>query len=323
MKIFITGAAGFLGRETVFAALRRGWDVTAVVHETIVFFPSSVRKITCDLSKENALDALVLQEFPDAIVNCAAITSVAAAAENPEAAGRLNALFPRRLAQLANHISARLVHVSTDMVFDGGNAPYGHTAMPMPLNFYAQTKLAGEKEVLKFGRGNAAVVRTAPISGNSFLGTKSLHERLFVQWAAGTRAELFDDEIRQPVGAKNLAEVLVELCERPNLSGVYHWAGGDRLSRYEIGLKIARKFGLDPEKFIKKISRKDVPAEIAAGRPRDLSLDLTPLPGKLKTRVQAFDELLAEMTVPVFCSKWYEAETGRKIVRKLIKGVDF
>ncbi len=323
MKVFITGAAGFLGRETVFAALRRGWEVTAILHETRAFFPPEVRKITRDLSQENALDDLVLQEFPDAIINCAAVPNIAAAEKNPELAERLNVRLPSRLAQLCNHVSARLVHVSTDAVFDGDHAPYGHTDVPAPRNFYAQTKLHGEVETLKFARGNATIVRTSLISGNSPAGTKSLHERLFEQWAAGTPTALFTDEIRQPVSVKNFAEVLVELCERPNLTGVYHWAGAEALSRYEIGARIARHFGLDIEKFVKKSSYADIPAESAAARSRDLTLSLTPLAEKLKARVQAFDELLAEMSVPANCAQWYEAETGRKVVRRLIRGVDF
>ncbi|MCR5183740.1 MAG: SDR family oxidoreductase [Opitutales bacterium] len=323
MKVFIAGAAGFLGRETVFAALKRGWEVVAILHESPMFFPNTVRKIERDLSCDTALDDLILQEFPDAIVNCAAVTSIDAAEKNQDVAVRLNVNFPRRLAQLANHISARLVHVSTEMVFDGDAAPYGHTAMPAPKNFYAQTKLSGEVETLKYAHGNATIVRATLLSGNSPSGTKSLHEKLFCQWAAGTPTALFSDEIRQPVSVKNLAEVLVELCERPNLSGVYHWACGDRLSRYEIGVRIARRFGLDPEKWIRKISYADVPAALAEKRPRDLSLSLEPLPGKLKARVQAFDELLAEMDVPANCARWYEAETGLKVRRKLIKGVDF
>lgn len=322
MKVFITGAGGFLGRETVFSALRRGFDVTAVLHDFEPVFPPSVRRVKTDLSNTDDLESLILQEFPDAVINCAAVTSIAEVNADHARAERLNVALPRRLAMLANHISGRFIHVSTDMVFDGDKGNYEHTDMPLPRNLYAQTKLMGEREVLKFGKSAASVIRTTLISGNSFSGTRSLHERLFTEWAAGKQTALFEEEIRQPVSVSNLADVLVELCERPNLSGVYHWAGGEALSRYEIGIRIARHFDLPAEKLVKKITYADVP-DAAETRPRDLSFILHPLAGKLKTRVQAFDELLSEMQVPAQCAAWYEAMTGKKVVRRLIKGVDF
>lgn len=322
MKVFITGAGGFLGRETVFSALRRGFEVTAILHEFEPVFPPQVRRIKTDLSNTDALETLILQEFPDAIINCAAVTAISEANADPERSERLNVALPRRLAMLANHISGRFIHVSTDMVFDGDKGNYEHTDMPLPRNLYAQTKLVGEREVLKFGKSAASVIRTTLISGNSFSGARSLHERLFADWAAGKQTALFGEEIRQPVSVSNLADVLVELCERPNLSGVYHWAGGEALSRYEIGVRVARHFGLPTEKLIKKISYADVP-EAGQTRPRDLSFILHPLAGKLKTHVQAFDELLSEMRVPDRFAAWYEAMTGKKVVRHLIKGVDF
>lgn len=322
MKIVITGAAGFLGREVVLAALRRGFDVVAVFHENEVFLPIVVRRVKADLADTATLQRFILQEFPDAIVNCAGATTIADCNADPARAEKLNVALPRTLAMLANHISCRFIHVSTDMVFDGDKGNYEHTDRPLPRNLYAQTKLLGEREVLKFGKKNAVIVRTTLLSGNSPSGNKSLHERLFAAWSNGKKTALFGEEIRQPVSVSNLADVLVELCERPNLSGVYHWAGSEKLSRWEIGMRIAEHFGLAPEKFIEKTCYGNV-AGAAETRPRDLSFILHPLAGKLKTRVQSFDELLDEMTVPANLEKWYEAETGRKVVRRLVKGIDF
>ena len=322
MKIIITGAAGFLGRETVFSALRRGFDVIAVFHENEVFLPPSVRRVRMDLTDTGTLQSFILQEFPDAVINCAGVTSIADAEADHDRAEKLNAALPRTLAMLANHISGRFVHVSTDMVFDGDKGNYEHTDMPLPRNLYAQTKLLGERDVLKFGKANAAVIRTTLLSGNSPSGNKSLHERLFADWAKGKKTPLFEEEIRQPVSVSNLADVLVELCERPNLSGVYHWSGREKLSRYEIGVRIAEHFGIPVDTCIEKTNYAKIGAA-AQSRPRDLSFILHPLSGKLQTRVQCFDEILSEMVVPVGCEAWYESVTGRKVVRKLVKGVDF
>jgi len=118
-----------------------------------------------------------------------------------------------------------------------------------------------------------------------------------------------------------MADVTIELCERNNLSGLYHWAGTDALSRHEIGLRVARHFGLDTDALLRPLTRAEVPA--AAARPRDLSLRLHPLAGKLRTPVQSFDEQLAQLRIPRGSEAWYERMTGRKVVRRLEKGLDF
>jgi dTDP-4-dehydrorhamnose reductase len=132
---------------------------------------------------------------------------------------------------------------------------------------------------------------------------------------------LFTDEIRQPVEVSNLADVTIELCERSNLSGLYHWAGTEAMSRHEIGVRIAQHFGLDADALVRPISRAEVSS--AASRPRDLSLRLHPLAGKLRTQAQSFEEQLAQLRVPRGSEEWYEKVTGRKVVRRLEKGIDF
>jgi dTDP-4-dehydrorhamnose reductase len=326
MKIFVTGATGFLGREAAHAAVRRGHNVIAVGGARLPQLRGVAQALRVDLSRPENLEARLLEEFPDAIINCAAVPTVAACAAAPVLAAALNTRLPRFLARMANHLSARLIHVSTDMVFDGTAAPYAHTAVPAPLHAYGATKLAGEKEVLQHGKHFGVVLRAPLLCGNSESGVQSLHERLLAAAATATTAvpadaiPLYTDEIRQPVSADNLADVLVELCERDNLSGVYHWAGADALSRYEIGRRIAAHFGFDPDAIV-------VPAQRgpeAADRPRDLSLDLRPLRGKLKTPVRGFDEILSTLRVPSHLAPWHAALTGRAApIPRLVKGVDF
>jgi hypothetical protein len=93
------------------------------------------------------------------------------------------------------------------------------------------------------------------------------------------------------------------------------------MSRHEIGARIARHFGLDADSLVRPITRAEVPA--AAARPRDLSLRLHPLVGKLRTPAQSFEDQLAQLRVPRGSENWYEQVTGRKVVRRLEKGIDF
>lgn len=321
MKVIVTGATGFLGREVALAALRRGHEVLALGGQRVPVIPGVQRAQTLDLRDEVRVQSLLLEEFPGAVINCAALATIDGCDKDRAAAQAINTALPRQLAQLCFHVGAKLVHLSTDMVFDGEQGRYQHTDHPHPLHYYGETKAAGEVEVLKYGREHAAVIRTTLINGNSPTGDRGLHERLFRDWAAGRQPSLFTDEIRQPVALTNLADVTVELCERSNLSGLYHWAGAEALSRHEIGARVAAHFGLDPAKLIRASRRADVPQ--LGPRPRDLSLQLHPLAGKLRTPAQSFEEQLGELRVPRGCEDWYEKETGRKVVRLLEKGIDF
>jgi dTDP-4-dehydrorhamnose reductase len=321
MRIIVTGANGFAGREVVLAALRRGHDVYALGGSKAAVVPDLKRSSTLDLLDVAAVQGLMLEEFPQAVINCAALATIDGCDRDPARAEALNVDLPRRLAQLSFHVGAKLIHLSTDMVFDGADGRYANTATPAPLHLYGRTKAAGEVEVLKYGREHAAVIRTTLLNGNSGAGDRGLHERLFKDWAAGKQTPLFTDEIRQPVSLSNLADAAVELCERPNLSGVYHWAGLEPLSRYDMGVKVAEHFGLDPEKLIRAAQRADVPQ--LGSRPRDLSLLLHPLAGKLRTPAQPFADQLNELRIPRGTETWYEQATGRKVVRLLEKGIDF
>ena len=321
MKIIVTGATGFVGHTVVKAALERGHTVIAVGGSKTPVLKGVASSHAIDLRETAAIERLILDEFPGAIINCAAVATITGCDADPALAERINVALPRHLAMLANHLGARFVHISTDMVFDGDKGRYEHTDKPLPLHLYGQTKLLGEREVLKFGKSHAVVLRTTPVCGNSPAGDKSLNERLLRDWAAGKVTPLFTEEIRQPVEVTNLADAIVELCERDNLSGVYHWAGEEALSRYEIGRRICEKLGLTPENHIRPATYAEVPN--LGRRPRDLSFILHPLQGKLRTRVQSFDTILDAMTVPADLATWYALATGRTIVRKLVKGVDF
>ena len=123
MLIYCTGATGLAGYNFVKAAASEGHKIIAVCGRRELPPIANVTARHCDLLDENAVQRAVLDAFPDAIVNCAAISSPADVDANPELAEKMNAALPERLAQLANHVGARFIHLSTDMVFDGSDAP--------------------------------------------------------------------------------------------------------------------------------------------------------------------------------------------------------
>lgn len=295
MKILLTGASGLLGHAYAEAAIRRGHSITAIYNQSEPTAHGIEQLVQIDLSQPEDLSSVCLQLWPDVIVNCAAISSPDQVEANPTLAEKVNVALPRLLAQISTHIGARQIHISTDMVFDGaGDAPYRSTDMPAPTTLYGQTKLMAEREVLEHNPEDPVVLRIPILMGNSPSGLRSVHEKLFAAIDAGQRPKLFCDEIRQPCSADNVAEVLLELTERRDLHGIFHWAGSEQLSRFEMGQRILQHFGR-PLDSIESCSKADTSAA-NANRPTELTFNLHPIINKLKTRPASFQEQLEALT---------------------------
>ena len=290
MKILLTGSSGLLGHAYALAAVRRGHTVTALYNQNQPIADGLARKIQLDASEPEELTKIAIELWPDAIVNCAAISNATSVEADAMRAEKINVALPRLLAQLSTHLGARLLHVSTDMVFDGqSEQPYRSTDMPAPTNLYGQTKLMAEREVLEHNPEDPVVLRIPILMGNSPGGQRSLHEKLIAAIQAGKKPKLFCDEMRQPCSASNVAEVLLELTERRDLHGLFHWAGSETLSRFEMGQRILKHFGL-PLDAIESACRDD------DSRPARLTFYLNPIVSKLKTKPIDFAAQLDELT---------------------------
>ena len=178
---------------------------------------------------------------------------------------------------------ARLVHVSSDAVFSGAAPSYDETCEPDPVSPYGAAKAAAETAV-KGITPSAIIARTSLIIGDG----DSQHERLVYALASGTAAgALFTDEVRCPVHVTDLASALLELAAAPH-AGICHVAGADAISRYELGLLIAARDGLD---------QAALPAGLRAGTSvpgaLDVRLDSTRTQARLTTRLRGAREFLA------------------------------
>lgn len=306
MTIFLAGASGLVGSAFACAAARRGHRVVGTIGSYTGELEGLAAKRQVDLADEMATTAAVLDEFPQVIVNCAAVAAPEQCEANPALAQALNVTLPGVLARLAHHVSAKLVHLSSEQVFDGARTtPYSVDDAVAPLNLYGRQKLASERAVCAAAPEFAITIRAPLLLGNSVTGERSNHERLFADWAAGRTAKLFTDEFRQPCTSENLAEVMLELCERDDLRGVFHWAGAEVISRHALGLRIREHFKLTEQQApIAAIARTDVP-EAARKRQAHLALNITPLAGKLKTRPQSIAEQLEQLNVPAPARSWF------------------
>lgn len=309
MNLFLTGASGLVGAAVAQAAARRGHRVIGTVGRFAGELAGVTKKIPLDLADEAAVSAAVLDAFPDAIVNCAAVSVPEKCETDPAGAQALNVALPAALARLAHHVSARLVHISSEQVFDGTKTtPYRADDPVAPINLYGRQKLDSERVVHAAAPEFAVTLRAPLLMGDSAGGQRSTHERLFADWAAGRTPRLYTDEFRQVCTAENLAEVIVELCERHDLRGVFHWAGTELLSRYEIGRRVRAHFKLsEAQAPLTAITRADTP-DVAKRRQPCLALDISPLAGKLKTRPQSLAEQLATLKIPPPCRAWYLAQ---------------
>ncbi|MFZ9747428.1 MAG: SDR family oxidoreductase [Opitutaceae bacterium] len=306
MKVFLTGASGLVGAAFAQAAARRGHHVIGATHRYADAIAGLRARLTVDLSDPAAVTGPVLEHFPDAIVNCAALSMPDECDRQPALAQALNVDLPAQLARLAHHLSARFVHISSEQVFPG-TAPGTYAAgdPPEPINLYGRQKLASEQAVAAAAAEFAVTVRAPLLLGNSPGGGRSLHERLFADWAAGRTPRLFTDEFRQPCTAENLAEVLLELCERRDVRGVCHWAGTELVSRLELAERVRTHFKLTPQQAPLAATTRADQAEAARRRPARLALDLRPLAGRLRTQPEPLAAALESLHVPPAARAWY------------------
>ncbi|TWV31235.1 sugar nucleotide-binding protein [Streptomyces misionensis] len=233
MTILIVGGSGFLGAELVRQAASAGHSVAAT-YATGPGDASGAAWHPLDLRDTARVDSLVAALRPRLVVN----------ASSGGADWSVTAQGPIRLALAAARHGSRLVHVSSDAVFSGARPQYDESCLPDPVTPYGAAKAAAETGVLLTHR-QALVARTSLIIG----GGRSAPERLVHALATGARdGALFTDDIRCPVHVTDLAAALLELASR-RTAGIRHLAGPDALSRYELGLLIAERDGLDPARL--------------------------------------------------------------------------
>ncbi|MBW1254464.1 dTDP-4-dehydrorhamnose reductase [Pantoea allii] len=218
MRVLLTGAYGQLGR----CILDR--------------FPTDWITLACgsaelDITDRSAVMRIVKKFKPDVIMNTAAYTAVDKAETDRTRALKVNAIGPENLAQAAKLVSARLIHISTDYVFDGiKKTAYTESDQPCPINFYGLSKWEGEKRVIDI-LPEAIIIRTSWVFseyGSNFVDTM-LH-------LAETRHEIkvVNDQYGCPTYAGDLAQAMILLAVQPEARGIYHYCGDEPVSWCEF-----------------------------------------------------------------------------------------
>jgi dTDP-4-dehydrorhamnose reductase len=246
-----------------------------------------------DLADPDSVRRAFDEVRPSAVVHSGAIAGPDACEQDPEMARRVNADATRVLAGLCGRAGAKLVLISTDLVFDGEKGRYVEDDAPRPLSVYGRVKLAAEESALS-GAPGAAVVRIAAAYGRLLGGRPCFVDELLASLARGEPVAAFTDQWRSPTAADQLAAILLRLVAEPGLKGVFHWGGADRATRYESAVALCRAFGY--EESLVRPSR-TIDRRMLAPRPRDSSLDSSRLSAALGiapvTQVEGFAALKA------------------------------
>lgn len=228
--IVVTGASGQLGQT-----ISRLWSDSPLPQYQL----KALDRIELDLSQADKAIAVLTELQPSVIVNAAAYTQVDKAESDSVAAQLINADAAGRIAAWAVENAAKLIHISTDFVFDGtSKTPYDPDQQTNPLGVYGASKLAGEQQIQAIAKQHSAIIRTSWLyseTGNNFVKTM-LH-------LMGEKEQLsvVDDQIGSPTSTHGLAALIFAMILNRNAEGIYHWTDGGSISWFEFALEIQRQ----------------------------------------------------------------------------------
>jgi dTDP-4-dehydrorhamnose reductase len=269
-RVLITGATGHLGRQVAERAATAGWSVVG----TYFTAAADVAEERLDVRDPGAVRDLVGRVRPAVIIHTAAGRDD----------WRVIADGAAHVAVAAAASGIRLVHLSTDALFSGREVHYDETALPDPINSYGAAKAAAETAVRAIDP-TAAVVRTSLIIGHGRGGHEMLTYQLISGQATGM---LLTDQIRKPIHVDDLADAVLELATN-GYRGILNVAGRDSISRYDLGVLVARRDGLDPARIPAGTA-----AELGLRLPADVRLRVEKATSLLRTRLRGAREFMAD-----------------------------
>jgi dTDP-4-dehydrorhamnose reductase len=265
MRVLVTGASGLLGGRLA-QLLAARVDVAAARYQREI--PSGLASVELDVENAASVARAIDSVRPDAVLHSAALANAETCEREPERARRINVDGTGALVKECAARGIRLVAISTDLVFPGDKSWSSDTEPTRPLMTYGRLKREGEEAVLR-SNGRTAIARVALILGRGFGPRGSATEGIAWALRAGRPVDLFTDEYRTPVDAESVTPALLTLLEGRH-RGVFHLGGPERLSRYELGQRVAKALGLS-EEGLHPVRQSERP--MLAARPADVSLD--------------------------------------------------
>ncbi|MBW4500940.1 MAG: NAD(P)-dependent oxidoreductase [Scytonema hyalinum WJT4-NPBG1] len=264
-KLLITGASGFLGWHLCQIA-KQEWEVYGTYFSHTLEIPG-IKMLKVDLVDFQELKQIFDAVQPAAVIHTAAISQPNFCQTHPDESHAINVTASCNIAGLCADSSISCAFTSTDLVFDGLNAPYRETDPVCPVNIYGEQKVMAEEGMLK-RYPMTAICRMPLMFGNETPTATSFIQPFIQTLKQGKELNLFIDEFRTPVSGKTAAKGLLLALEKVN--GLIHLGGKEIISRYDFGRLLVEVFQLAPD-GLKGCQQKDV--KMAAPRPSDVSLD--------------------------------------------------
>ena len=218
-------------------------------------FVDGVEYRTLDITQKEEVKEVILDFFPDFVINSAAYTNVDKSEIERELAWKINVSGVEYMAQYSRIIDAHIIHISSDYIFDGKNGPYTEKDLPHPVGYYGRTKHAAEN-VLRIGGTKYTIIRPNVLYGSSINNQPD-----FVQWVieslkAGKEINIVTDQINNPTYIPDLADMIKRVIEYEK-DGIYNIGGREFMTRFEFTKRIAKFFNLD-ETLIKPITTEEL-----------------------------------------------------------------
>ena len=244
MKIMILGANGFTGRRILKRLSFKHQVLACSLHPDIL--PEEGYEFhILDMQSVDATDALLNNFRPDVIINASAMSVVDYCEQHPEEAYALNVTAVKHLAEYSQSNSCRLIHLSTDFVFDGtATEAYTETDTTNPINYYGKTKQWSE-EVIEQACTNYAIARIEVVYGKPFNGQHgNIVHLVKTRLENGQSIRVVSDQFRSPTWVEDIARAIESLLS-DKYQGIYHICGGETMSVADIAYRVAKHFGLD------------------------------------------------------------------------------
>jgi dTDP-4-dehydrorhamnose reductase len=260
--LLITGGSGFVGRNLAEVFSRR-WSVVATSYRS-----NSRDSLELDVREADAVISAFKRAAPDVVIHAAGNKNVRFCEEHPDEAHQVNAIGTQNVARACRQSGAHLIYLSTDLVFDGQRGQYREDEQPQPASAYGISKLEGEK-LARAELPEVAVCRSGGIYGKGSPLLRWLSEEL----NAGRSVDCFADVFNSPTYVENLAEMMETIIDQ-RLSGIFHTAGRERVSRFEFFQTYARTVGLNQE-LLKPVAASPLESELLLQPDSSLSVAQT------------------------------------------------
>lgn len=290
-KILITGANGFVGYYLTNLLVKKEYQIIATGkgENRLPFNQKNFCYYSLDFTDAAAVEKIFTEHQPQIVIHCGALSKPDECELNKEAAFKTNVTGTLTLLKKAEKCKSFFVFLSTDFVFDGVKGMYAEEDERSAVNYYGETKLLAENEVMKYSL-DWTIVRTVLVYGKPFLSRQNILTTVAAALQKGEQLNIFNDQVRTPTFVEDLAIALVTIIEK-TAKGIYHISGIDVLTPYQMAIAVADYLNLDSS-LIKKVAQIDF--DQPAKRPLKTGFDISKAQNRLGYNPVSFKEGLSK-----------------------------